>query len=95
MQYGRVGYSAAVMGSKIYVAGGRIGSVLSTVECYDPVDDKWTEVSNMNFSRYKFALVESNGMLYAMGHHKSVERYDPSQNVWTVVSVKLTFDKRR
>lgn len=60
---------------------------LSSVECYDPSEGKWTEVANMNFARTGFAVVESNGVLYAMGHHKSIERYDSSQNVWIVVSI--------
>lgn len=91
IQHARFDYSAAIMGGKIYIAGGKNGtasSSLDSVECYDPVDDKWTEISNMNYARTDFALVEFNGMLYAMGHHKSVERYDPVQNVWTVVREK-------
>lgn len=89
MQYGRHGYSAAIMNNKIFVAGGRDMNslVLSSVECYDPIEGKWTEVARMNFPRTGFALVESNGRLYAMGHHKSIERYDSSRNVWTVVSI--------
>lgn len=93
MQYGRCNYAAAIMNGKIYVAGGDIDPFeyspclrLSSVECYDPVDNKWTNVANMNFPRTNFALVESNGMLLAIGHHASVERYDPIRDVWTVVS---------
>lgn len=87
MQYGRYNYASAVVGDKIYVAGGKNGrgSYMSSVECYDPVNNTWTEVSSMNRPRAKFALAESNGRLYAMGHVDVIERYDPAQDVWTVV----------
>lgn len=75
------------MGGKIYVAGGQSDneSILGSVECYDPIEDEWNELPNMNHPRASFALVESKGCLYAMGYHKSIERYDPVENVWTVL----------
>lgn len=87
MQFGRYNYASAIVGDKIYVAGGKNGrgSYLSSVECYDPANNTWTEVSSMNRPRAKFALAESNGRLYAMGHVDVIERYDPAQDVWTVV----------
>lgn len=91
MHFARYNYSAAIMNGKIYVAGGRngSGSPLISVECYDPVEDKWIEVSNMNHPRASFGLVEKNSYLYALGYHESIEQYDPLRNVWTVVRKKI------
>lgn len=87
MQYGRFSYSAAIMNGKIYVAGGKNSpdSFLFSAECYDPTEGKWTKIANMNHSRADFGLVELRGSLYAMGHHKAIERYDPVRDVWSEV----------
>lgn len=91
MQYERYNYAATTMYGRIYVAGGQATPDLHlcSVECYNPVDNKWTKIANMNFPRSNFALAESKGMLYAIGHHKSVERYDPVRDVWTTVRTKF------
>lgn len=87
MQYGRYNYAGVILNGKIYVAGGQSDNDthLCSVECYDPADGKWTKISNMNHPRANFGLVEQNGMLYAMGAHKSIERYDPVRDVWNEV----------
>lgn len=87
MYCARYAYAAAVLDGYFYVAGGT-GShhtILNTVEFYDPKNDDWTHVSGMNIPRRDFALVESNGFLYAMGNNEILERYDPRQDLWTVV----------
>lgn len=91
MGFGRFAYSATVMDGKIYVAGGQISvdSYLKAVECYDPVVDEWTQIANMNYPRKSFGLVGKNGILYAMGHHETIERYDPFQKTWTVVKIEF------
>lgn len=91
MQFGRFNYAAVSMDGKIYVAGGQSNktSYMCSVECYDPIDNEWKKLANMNHPRANFALVECNRVLYAMGHHKSIERYDPIQDRWTVVWMKL------
>lgn len=84
----RHNYAAATLNGKIYVAGGRSEEsdvCLSIVECYDPIEDVWTVKSSMNHAREGFSLIESSGMLYAMGSHEKIEQYNPDQNVWTVV----------
>lgn len=94
MHFGRYFYSAAILGGKIYVAGGKNAaySYLTSVECYDPIEDKWSAIADMNHPRANFGLVEQNGMLYAMGHHESIERYDSLRNVWTVVRFKSNYN---
>lgn len=79
--------SAVAMHGKIYVAGGLIktDSFLCSVECYDPVEDKWTKIAKMNHPRANFGLFEQNGLLHAMGYHESIERYNPLRNKWIKV----------
>lgn len=91
MYCARYAYAAAVLDGYFYVAGGT-GShhtILNTVEFYDPKNDDWTQVSGMNIPRRDFALVESNGFLYAMGNNEILERYDPRQDLWTVVRIQF------
>lgn len=93
MHFGRLNFAAVTLDGKIYVGGGQSSksSHLCSFECYDPVENEWTKLSNMNYPRANFALVECNGVFYAMGHHKTVERYDPGRNSWTVVCIKINF----
>lgn len=92
MQYSRYSYAAAVMNKKVYVAGGTSDNNLNqcSVECYDPAVGKWTKIANMNHPRANFGLVAFNAMLYAMGDHKSIERYDPVRDVWTEVQSEFS-----
>lgn len=87
MTEARSNYAATEFKGKIYVAGGKSGdgSVLASVECYDVNENKWTEVSKMNHPRFDFALVAANDFLYAIGCDKTIERYDPLADIWTVV----------
>lgn len=87
MQYERFNYACVVMYEKIYVAGGQSAddSYLCSVECYDPEADEWTKIANMNHARASFGLAERNGMLYAFGHHETIEQYDPNRDVWSKV----------
>lgn len=87
MTAARSSYAATRFGGKIYVAGGKSGdgSILASVECYDANENSWTEVSKMNHPRENFALVAANGFLYAIGCEKTIERYDPMADIWTVV----------
>lgn len=93
MRCNRYSHAATIMDGKIYVAGGKASkdSYLCSVECYDPAEDKWTEVSSMNHPRANFGLVELNGKLYAVGHHESIEQYDPVEDTWISVRRKLNF----
>lgn len=88
MKFARYNASATILNGYIYVAGGRAnpGGVRTSVELYDPKCDDWTDVKPMIKSRDKFALIESNGFLYAMGGgQREIERYDPYKARWTVV----------
>lgn len=91
MNYHRELAAAATLNGYIYIAGGMSNEhgnetkVTSSVDLYDPKNDDWTKVAPMNKGRCGFALVASNGFLYAMGHDAIVERFDPYKNCWTMV----------
>ena len=64
---------------------------------YDPVNDQWTQMADMNHARASFELVNFRGQLYAMGGFHGtqtwnrqaldyVERYDPATDTWTNLS---------
>ncbi len=64
---------------------------------YDPLNDQWTQMANMNQPRASFELINFHGQLYAMGGFQGsqtwnrqaldyVERYDPGSNTWTNLS---------
>ena len=80
---------AAVLGGKLYVAGGEAGGqALSSMEVFDPQTNVWTELEPMSIARAGFQLVAAQGTLYAAGGMapggtmSSVEAYDPQQNRW-------------
>jgi len=64
---------------------------------YDPVNDNWTRMADMNQPRASFELINFHGQLYAMGGFQGtqtwnrqgldyVERYDPPTDTWTNLS---------
>lgn len=80
--------AATVLNNNIYVAGGYVlpYTTLDVFELYNPRSDEWTQLAPMNQGRSDFTLIEWNGFLYAMGDEKIIERYDPEENIWTMVS---------
>ena len=64
---------------------------------YDPQNDTWSRMADMNHPRASFEMVNFHGQLYAMGGFMGtqtwnrqaldyVERYDPATNTWTNMS---------
>jgi len=93
----------AALGDYIYVAGG-VSAYSGTNPTnqtlrYDPANDEWAVMSNMNRSRWGLTLTEYHGLLYAIGGAKKtsastwyppviyddVEVYDPSNDTWWVL----------
>jgi N-acetylneuraminic acid mutarotase len=96
----RSGLAIAELNGKIYVAGGASGespnlAYHTNLEMYDPASDTWTVLPPMLIPRSEFALVASNGKLYAIGGYYSdpqgqtyqwlntVEAYDPVSGIWS------------
>ena len=84
----------AVLDNKIYVTGG-IGvddhQIMSSVDCYDPDTNTWSQMANMNIARACHSLVSLHGRMYAIGGHRidSVEVFNPDNNTWTLLQHKL------
>lgn len=52
----------------VYAVGGFNGSLrVRTVDCYDPMMDRWTSVSSMQDRRSTLGTAVLNGLLYAVG----------------------------
>jgi hypothetical protein len=90
----------AALGDYIYVVGGvsaysGMNPTNQTLR-YDPVNDEWAVMANMNRSRWGLTLTEYHGLLYAIGGamktsastwyppvvYDDVEVYDPSNDTW-------------
>lgn len=87
MQFNRCKYACTLLNKKIYVVGGEsYANILQrSAECYDTENGYWTGIADMIYPRADFAVVEWNGMLYAMGAQSAIEQYNPTKNTWTEV----------
>jgi DNA-binding CsgD family transcriptional regulator/N-acetylneuraminic acid mutarotase len=82
--------SAAVIGGKIYVPGGRTvsGALSATLEIYDPVQDRWENGAALPQPLSAYALVVFEGKLYLFGGWDGEQvvdatlRYDPGLDAW-------------
>lgn len=91
----RCNFGMAVMNGYLYAVGGRCGSSrsssieqLSTVERYDPMQNKWINIIPMRCKRDYPGVAVLGNMLYVLGgsNLSSVERYDPLQDKWSPVT---------
>ncbi|MCG3133477.1 MAG: N-acetylneuraminate epimerase [Planctomycetes bacterium] len=82
-------FGCAVLDGKIWVAGGRNGGALSSVESFDPHANAWTPEAPLPGPRDGVALAAADGRLYAIGGHDggalvaSVSVYDPATGLWS------------
>ncbi len=61
----RIGLAMVAIGGKLFVFGGSNGNTyLSSVECYDPETDQWTNLSQMPTARSFPTAAEINGSIY-------------------------------
>ena len=67
------------------------GLSMSSVDCYYPDTNTWSQMANMNIARRGHSLVSLHERLYATGGWRvdSVEVYDPDNNTWTLLQHKL------
>ncbi|XP_070574625.1 kelch-like protein diablo isoform X2 [Ptychodera flava] len=94
----RHGTSVSVLNGQLYACGGQDDSqYLDTVEVYSHQTNTWNYVPSMKHKRAFFGTAVVGGMLYAVGGTggnkgnkddflTSIERYDPSQQIWTSVA---------
>jgi kelch-like protein 1/4/5 len=88
-----------VLDEKLYVIGGRESSICHrSVECYDPLVNRWTTKAPMNKRRGGAAAVSYNGSIYVFGGHDlpvsnpacqrtpSIEKYSPATDTWTLIA---------
>jgi N-acetylneuraminic acid mutarotase len=81
----------AVVGGKIYVIGGRLGSFarnLGDTEEYDPKTDRWVKKAPIPTPRSGIAAAVADGKIHVFGGEAlegtfdANERYDPGTDSW-------------
>jgi N-acetylneuraminic acid mutarotase len=95
MSAARIGNTATLLGNgKVLVTGGytggALGSLLASVELYDPAANTWSPVASMAIPRFAAAAtlladgkVLVTGGLSLTGVVTSAELYDPASNTWS------------
>lgn len=86
----RGGSGVAVIGDRIYVAGGlRSGGSVDSFSVYDPASNSWQTLQNMPTARDHLVAAEFNGVLYAIagrnagGLRSETEAYNPATATWS------------
>ena len=70
LMFKRLQFGVAVLGSHVYVVGGRNGlQTLNTVDCFNPVNNSWLPVPPMCSYRHGVGVATLCGPLYAVGGH--------------------------
>jgi hypothetical protein len=94
MKHARGEFDAATLKDIIYVVGG-LGAVEKLHdygEYYDPILNVWHDLPNLAKPRFSCTLERWEGSLFCVGGFHgdasltSVERYDPREGKWAVVS---------
>lgn len=88
----RFRHEVAVLNGQLYMFGGKryygINDTLDSVYRYDPLQDSWEKLAEMQEKRCAFSVVVLDGNIYAIGGHcdpdyiESVEQYSPTANSW-------------
>uniref|UniRef100_A0AAQ4R929 BTB domain-containing protein n=1 Tax=Gasterosteus aculeatus aculeatus TaxID=481459 RepID=A0AAQ4R929_GASAC len=89
-------HGIAAMVGKLYVFGGCYSyckdDMMKSAYSYDPVQDSWKRLADMQEFRSNFSVVVHGKLLYAIGGDKeintnvdSVEMYDPGTDSWSFV----------
>lgn len=73
-------------GGSVYAVGGFNGSLrVRTVDCYEPVMDRWTSVSSMQDRRSTLGAAVLNGLLYAVGGFDGSRGTSSSFSGWNLM----------
>ncbi|EDV90573.1 kelch-like protein 5 [Drosophila grimshawi] len=79
----------AVLGLRLYAIGGSFDT--PSMESYDPQTNKWSLRAPMNRCKGEVGVTVANGFVYALGGLrdgdplKTVERYDPTTDTWSLI----------
>lgn len=91
-------YPLVACAGKLYAVGGvrgRAGRGWASVDCYDPLTNRWELIPPMTHERCSHPAFAHKNQLYVIGGHNerfnaaepSCEFYDPVTRRWTVVCV--------
>jgi N-acetylneuraminic acid mutarotase len=90
----RVWFKSVMINDEIYCMGGMNANfqLISSVEAYDFLNNKWTIKEKMVVPRMDFAVEPYDGKIYAFGGSvqgggdslESIEEYDPEINKWSL-----------
>ncbi|XP_066290140.1 kelch-like ECH-associated protein 1 [Branchiostoma lanceolatum] len=88
------GHAIALLDGCAYVVG---GTCARSVYKYDPLNNSWTSVADMNIPRLLLSVVVCDRQLYAIGgcissemFLDSVEMYDPQEDDWQLIASMQT-----
>lgn len=95
MKTPRASFQTVAANGKIYAIGGldTAGNLLSSVEEYDPEQDRWTEKASMNTPRSWFRAVSVHGKILVLGGWKDVGRYLPDSFLASVEEYDFKTDR--
>ncbi|KAM4714713.1 kelch-like protein 33 [Anableps anableps] len=89
----RFSHEVAVLNGQLYVFGGKKyygrGDIFNSVYRYDPLQNSWECLCEMQEKRSSFSVVVLDGQIYAIGgyfepdHMDTVECYCPTTNSWS------------
>ncbi|KAK2899964.1 kelch-like protein 13 [Channa argus] len=92
----RFSHEVAVLKGQLYVIGGKkyygTGDTLNSVYGYDPLQNHWEKLAEMQERRSNFSVVVLDEKIYAIGgfcdpeHIDSVEQFCPTANAWSFTS---------
>jgi len=93
MSIPRTDFGVATVSGKLYAIGGYSGSVLRTVEEYNPASNSWTTKASMPTARRLLVVTTLNNKIYAIGgmsftdpnnvtYSYANEEYDPATDTW-------------
>jgi N-acetylneuraminic acid mutarotase/predicted transcriptional regulator len=87
---GRDWLTSGVINDTIFTVSG--SSEVTTIECYDPGKNSWSEITSSSISRRFSTSIIVNNKIYLIGgmegkqRSKKVECYDPDLHQWTILS---------
>lgn len=90
---------ACVLGSQIYILGGRglHDAVAATTYCYNVQTDAWVALAPMPAAMDCHTVCAVGGLVYVLGgrfgddtYASSVHRFDPVANLWSELAPMLT-----